>query len=79
MNDILIVQGSEIRTFEKHSEQFICITDIAKRFGSSDLINDWLKNKNTVDFLGVWERPKLPDIFINRRLNFSCVSFLGLI
>ena len=51
MNDILIVQGSEIRTFEKHSEQFICITDIAKRFGSSDLINDWLKNKNTVDFL----------------------------
>ena len=23
--------------------------------------------------------PKLPDIFINRRLNFSCVSFLGLI
>ena len=25
------------------------------------------------------KRPKLPDIFINRRLNFSCVSFLGLI
>ena len=24
-------------------------------------------------------KPKLPDIFINRRLNFSCVSFLGLI
>lgn len=61
MNDILIVQGSEIRTFEKHSEQFICITDIAKRFGSSDLINDWLKNKNTVDFLGVWERLNNPE------------------
>jgi hypothetical protein len=38
---------------------FICLTDIA-RFKtpdrSDDLVRNWLRNRNTVEFLGVWER-----------------------
>lgn len=56
MPDVLVVQGTDIRNISKGTEQFICLTDIANRFGSSDLINDWLKNKNTLEFLGVWEK-----------------------
>lgn len=56
MSDLIIVQGTEIRKLLKNSEQYICLTDIANRFGSTELINDWLKNKNTLEFLGVWER-----------------------
>ena len=56
MPDVLVVQGTKIRNISKGTEQFICLTDIANRFGSSDLIKDWLKNKNTLEFLGVWEK-----------------------
>jgi len=53
MTDILEVQGTTIRKLERDNEQFICLTDIAQRFGDSQLILDWLKNKNTLEFLGV--------------------------
>ena len=62
MPDVLVVQGTDIRNISKGTEQFICLTDIANRFGSSDLINDWLKNKNTLEFCeavgltGSWHR-----------------------
>lgn len=55
MTDILNVQGTEIRTLQRDGEQFINITDIAKHFGDVQLITDWLKNKNTLEFINVWE------------------------
>lgn len=61
MTDVLEVQGTAIRKLEKDNEQFICITDIAQRFGDSQLILDWLKNKNTIEFLGIWEKLNNPE------------------
>jgi hypothetical protein len=45
----LIVQGHSI-TYLKEND-YISITDIAKRFGDLGLIENWLRNKNTVEFL----------------------------
>lgn len=65
MTDVLNVQGTEIKTQQRDGEQYINITDIAKRFGDVQLITDWLKNKNTLEFVGVWESLNNPDFDTN--------------
>ena len=56
-----------------HDEDFICITDIA-RFKDEQrtdyLISNWLRNRNTVEFLGIWERIHNP--------SFNPIEFDGI-
>ncbi len=67
------VQGTAITILSQKEQDFICLTDIARfknvdRF--DDLIRNWLRNRNTVEFLGVWERLNNP--------NFNPVEFDGI-
>ena len=57
MSEILKVSWSKIRTIEVNWEDFICLTDIAKeKWDKSDqIIQNWMKNRNTVEFLWLWE------------------------
>jgi hypothetical protein len=51
------VKGTEITIISQMDNDFICITDIAK-YKSDDpagVINNWMRNRNTVEFLGFWE------------------------
>ncbi len=50
------VLGTEIVIFNNDNEDFICLTDMAKRFGGDDLIYSWMRNRNTLEFLGIWEQ-----------------------
>lgn len=53
----LVVQGVEIHLTSKNDEDYISLTDMVSKFdGGSTLIESWLRNKDTVEFLGVWER-----------------------
>ena len=53
----IIVQGSQIGIIlHKGDEDFISLTDIAKKFGDDVLIYQWMRNRNTVEFLGFWEQ-----------------------
>ena len=64
----ILVQGAEIHLMEKGAEDFISLTDMTKNFeGSDQLIKNWLQNKNTLDFLGVWEKLNNP--------SFNLVEF----
>ncbi len=53
------VQGTEITILKvTPKEDYICLTDIARHKNSDrtdDLIRNWLRNRNTIEFLGVWE------------------------
>lgn len=44
---------------------YICITDIAKaktgESRSADVVKNWLRNRNTLEFLGTWEMIYNPD------------------
>ena len=40
---------------------FISLTNLAAKQGSASLLDDWLKNKNTIEFLGIWEQLNNPD------------------
>ena len=58
-NNKIIVQGVTVNFFNDNSEDYICISDIAKyKDGKTiikDIIRNWLRNRNTLEFLGTWE------------------------
>ena len=65
------VQGTAITVLSQREEDFISLTDMVKRFdGGSALIEQWLKNKDTVLFLGVWEQINNP--------SFNSLEFEGI-
>lgn len=57
----LVVQGVEIHLASRNDEDYISLTDMVSKFeGGGTLIESWLRNKDTVEFLGVWERLNNP-------------------
>src|ERR1700675_483350 len=55
------VQGTAITVLGKEHGDYISLTDMVRNFeGGSALIEQWLKNKDTVLFLGVWEQLNNP-------------------
>jgi KilA-N domain len=50
------VQGSVISIVSDKDHDFISLTDMAKKFGGDDLIYNWMRNRNTIEFLGIWEQ-----------------------
>ena len=58
----LSVRGADITVIRHNDEDFISLTDMVRNFdGGPALIEQWLKNKDTVLFLGVWEQLNNPD------------------
>ena len=61
-NKKIIVQGNEITIIEYLNTDFISLTDMVKGFEDGlSLIEKWLRNKNTIEFIGVWEELYNPD------------------
>ncbi|GAB3029587.1 KilA-N domain-containing protein [Bowmanella dokdonensis] len=59
----LEVLEQQIATDTREGIEYINITDIAKYKNSSrsdDLIRNWLRNRNTIEFLGIWEQLNNP-------------------
>ena len=60
-NRVITVQGAEVTISTRNEQDYISLTDMVSRFdGGSALIEQWLKNKDTVLFLGVWEQLNNP-------------------
>jgi hypothetical protein len=67
------VLDKEITIQTRDETDYICLTDIAKyknADASDDLIRNWLRNRNTIEFVGIWERLNNP--------NFNSVEFDGI-
>lgn len=60
-NRTISVKGADITVAFRHEQDYIALTDMVKNFeGGSALIEQWLRNKDTVLFLGVWEQLNNP-------------------
>lgn len=55
------VQGFEINITSKDNDDYISLTDMTSKFGGDDLIYSWMRNRNTVEFLGIWEQIHNPN------------------
>ena len=67
------VQGTEITVVRQEKKDYISLTDIARHKNperSDDLIRNWLRNRNTLEFLGIWEQLHNP--------GFNSVEFDGI-
>jgi len=71
-NKMIKVKGTKITVVQNSERDYISLTDIARHKNSDrtdDLIRNWLRNRNTIEFLGIWEQ-------LNN-LNFNPVEFDG--
>ena len=60
-NRVITVQSSPVTISTRHEQDYISLTDMVRHFdGGAALIEQWLKNKDTVLFLGVWEQLNNP-------------------
>ena len=60
----IAVQGTAITVLMRTAGDYICLTDIARHKDHARLeqiIQNWMRNRNTIEFLGVWERLNNPD------------------
>ena len=51
----IIVKDTEINIIKVENEDYICITDMIKAKDGDFFITDWLRNRNTLEYIGVWE------------------------
>ncbi len=49
------VKGTGIAVIQQEDEDYISLTDMLKAKDGDFFISDWLRNRNTVEFLGIWE------------------------
>lgn len=63
----LIVQDIEIALTKVNEEDYISLTDMVKSKDGSDHIRNWMRNRNTIEYLGIWEQLNNP--------NFKGVEF----
>ena len=67
-NQSITVQGVEVHITTRDDEDYISLTDMTKAFPDGELlIKSWFRNKNTIEFIGVWERINNP--------NFNLTEF----
>ena len=60
-NRKIIVTNVEIRIRNYNNHDYICITDMVKIKDGDFFISDWLRNRNTLEYLGTWEKMHNPN------------------
>ena len=75
MKDTIHAKGIDIGIYTTNFEnEFISLTDIAKYRNEDDprfVIQNWMRNRNTIEFLGVWEELHNPSF---NRVQFEAVK-----
>lgn len=55
------VNSTEISVTQINNEDYICITDMLRAKDGDFFVTDWLRNRNTLEYIGTWERIYNPD------------------
>lgn len=60
-NKHIEVKGVEIKIIEKNQEDYFSLTDMVKSFRDDSMIYNRMRNRNTVEFLGIREQIHNPN------------------
>lgn len=55
-NRVITVKGVEVAVVSRHEQDYISLTDMLRNFGDESILYNWLRNRNTIEFLGIWEQ-----------------------
>ena len=61
MNNKIKVNNTEINILSINDNDYICLTDMLKEKDGNFFISDWLRNRNTLEYIGTWESVYNPD------------------
>jgi len=51
----LTVKGTEVTVLQINDEDYISLTDMIKAKDGDFFVTDWLRNRNTLEYIGIWE------------------------
>ena len=57
----IYVQNTEISVIQVNSNDYVCLTDMIKAKDGDFFVTDWLRNRNTMEFIGIWEKVYNPN------------------
>ena len=63
----IVVKDIEVSVLKVNEEDYISLTDMLKAKDGEFFFANWMRNRNTVEFLGIWEQLNNP--------NFNCAEF----
>ena len=63
----ITVKDTIVSVLKVNEEDYISLTDMLKAKDGDFFFSNWLRNRNTVEFLGIWEQLNNP--------NFNCAEF----
>lgn len=66
----ITVQGTEIAIISEKNNDYICLTDMVKGQEGEDHIRNWMRNRNTLEFLGAWECCTTPLLKVSNSTPF---------
>lgn len=57
----ITVQNTEVNVIKVNGEDYICLTDMLRAKDGEFFITDWMRNRNTLEYIGIWEKVYNPD------------------
>lgn len=73
------VQGQDVAIIARGPADYISLTDIARYRNSQEpftVINNWMRSRSTIEFLGLWEKLRNPDFIPIEFERFNSVEQL---
>ncbi|GAB1473169.1 hypothetical protein MASR2M69_06100 [Bacteroidota bacterium] len=61
LNRKIQVEGIDVSVILDSNQEYISLTDMLKAKDGDFFIADWLRNRNTIEYLGIWESVYNPD------------------
>ena len=52
----ITVKNTEVNVIKVNGEDYMCLTDMLRVKDGDFFITDWLRNRNTLEFIGIWEK-----------------------
>jgi hypothetical protein len=56
----ITVKETEVAVLKINDEDYICLTDMIKAKDGEFFVTDWLRNRNTLEYIGIWEHINNP-------------------
>ncbi len=73
----IVVKGADITIIKIMNEDYISLTDMVKNFGDDTMIYSWMRNRNTLEFIGIWEELHNPNFKGNEFVTFKSQAGLN--
>lgn len=55
------IKDTEVTIVQVNDMDYICLTDMIKAKDGDFFVTDWLRNRNTLEYIGIWEQVNNPD------------------